>query len=112
MLLDASREHLKISDLGIAKVDPINTPTKFNFTQQTTYQGTQGYMAPEIRDDNVIKYTTQVDVFSLGRSVWNMIYRCDPTDELVKESLSKFPKSLQEIKKIGVSDDVWKFINK
>ena len=97
MLLDVTKSHLKISDLGISKILTDKKSPDF-FKLQTTARsdedktravlfgrpestakfgmtsgrGTEGYRAPEIFTS---VYFCAVDVFSLGRSLWAMIYR-------------------------------------
>lgn len=112
MLLDVSRSRLKISDLGITKdmtergretefmtramsqESLISAPMPEIFTLETAKTrihtadlrwGTPGYIAPEIL--NLQEYTASVDVFSLGRSLWHMIYRKYNILNKQKESL-------------------------
>lgn len=100
MLLDVSRSCLKISDLGITKdlkekgrgneyllrimsqEDLTNAPmpkisspesAKTRIHTEDICWGTPGYRAPEI--ENRQEYSASVDVFSLGRSLWHMVYR-------------------------------------
>ena len=116
MLLDASHKRLKISDLGVAKLGVIDKSTKqrTGSFEQTVDRGTHGYIAPEVQDDIPKTCTAAVDVFSLGRSIWNMIYRCTPTDELVCDSFKTFPDVSLNIKKqsINISEDIWNFNKK
>ena len=76
MLLNENKKILKISDLGTAKT-PSNggqLSNNFNGEQKSTFEhGTPGYQAPEIANGE--KYTNKVDVFSLGRSLWQLLYK-------------------------------------
>lgn len=97
MLLDVTKSHLKISDLGLSKiVTEKKAPALFKLqTSVRSYEdelkammlgipqsavkmgmtsecGTEGYRAPEIFSPS---YSSAIDTFSLGRSLWAMIYR-------------------------------------
>lgn len=69
-------------------------------------------MAPEIVLGTDDSYTAKVDVFSLGRSVWQMVYRCEPIDEKVKNTIAHFPEPLPHLKlqPVIIDDDVWKSV--
>ena len=94
MLLDVTKNHIKISDFGITK---LLIQKDLNFMERLKKSmlgneeleddmdimssgGTDGYSAPEMSSG--ASYTVQVDVFSMGRSIWSMIYR-----RLIKKSL-------------------------
>ena len=97
MLLDVAKSHLKISDLGLSKiVTEKKAPNIYKLqTSARSYEdelkakilgvpqsaikigmtsecGTEGYRAPEVFS---LAYSSAIDVFSLGRSLWALIYR-------------------------------------
>lgn len=93
MLLDATGEILKISDLGIAKnlANGMSSNKTIHRKQSSTFEyGTLGYQAPEINDGE--KYTNSVDVFSLGRSLWQLLHKVEYVDIIMGfSSLSRGP---------------------
>ena len=63
---------IKISDFGVAKI--IN---KHNSDQETTtFSGTLQYMSPQILKQE--KYTFQTDVWSLGITIYFMLFQALP----------------------------------
>ena len=96
MLLDQTKTDLKLSDFGISIIPEEEKPPavfkiktsaltsedrveaeKLGISEapvkgMSTVRGTQGYRAPDSFTEN---YTIAIDVFSLGRSVWAMVYR-------------------------------------
>ena len=89
---------MKISDLGVTKEERVNRPCPKERILQRTRKafsitgvgaalasepgitdglcgdcGTPGYQAPEIEEGEE-KATPAVDVFSLGRTIWQLVY--------------------------------------
>ena len=97
MLLNEELNHLKIGDLGTTKLCKIaSTILLSNYTND---RGTPGYMSPEMLAER--GYSSKVDVFALGRSIWSMIVRCEPSrNGPLDETLEK---------KVPVSSEIWKF---
>lgn len=61
--------NIKISDFGVAKM--IN---EHNFDKETTtFSGTYQFMSPQILRQE--KYTFQTDIWSLGITIYSMIFR-------------------------------------
>ena len=76
MLLNENKKILKISDLGTAKTPSNGGQLNNNSNGEydcTFEHGTPGYRAPEITNEE--KYTNSIDVFSLGRSLWQLLYK-------------------------------------
>ncbi|CAK9181713.1 unnamed protein product [Ilex paraguariensis] len=59
---------VKISDFGVARVEPLNPD------EMTGQTGTLGYMAPEVLNGDL--YNRKCDVYSFGICLWE-IYCCD-----------------------------------
>lgn len=79
MLLSSDHRLLKISDMGFCK-DVSLTFEKVAI--YTSLKGTQGYIAPEI--ENQEPYRVASDMFSFGRTLWTLIFK----DLWVESSLS------------------------
>ena len=100
MLLDEYHQLLKINDLGIVKMGTIISDVLH--CEYTSDRGTPGYCAPEVIDGDVDTCTPKLDVFGLGRSIWNMIFRCNPKDTL-DETLAM---------KVTVSPTIWAYVQR
>lgn len=73
MLLSNNRNLLKLSDMSLSIWTGEN-----QYENTFDGRGTPGFRAWEI--ENGEDYTSAVDVFGLGRSLWNMLHRQHPTD--------------------------------
>ena len=69
MLLNEEHKHLKIGDLRTTKLGKIASTDLHS--SYTTERETPGYVSPEILAEN--EYSSKVDIFALGRSIWSMI---------------------------------------
>lgn len=81
MLLAEDGDHLRLADFGTAKnTSQISKNLTRDYangnmilSNPSSYsRGTEGYRAPEIEKEEV--YDGKADVFSLGRSIWEMIH--------------------------------------
>lgn len=69
-LMVAPLGHVTLIDLGFA--------TRKFTTRQSCYRGTPAYAAPESRDDS-LAVVPAMDIYSLGRMLWELLTRADDT---------------------------------
>lgn len=113
ILLEDQGHHVKLIDLGLAKM-----LDQSQLTLSHHIVGTPRYMAPEqMRDPNSID--CRVDIYSMGATLYHMItgmapygeIRCDERATLLRHMYHNMPLPMQEIIP-EVSPDVVELVNK
>ena len=73
---DIKPENILIFDNNICKLCDFGCCVELNGKQRSTYCGTTEYMSPEII--NKIKYSKEIDIWSLGILLYEMIHGYSP----------------------------------
>lgn len=89
-----------ISDFGLA-VDVTRDTEKL--TSLSSVMGTDGYIAPECRQNGSIVADERSDIYQLGKLLYHMITKKWPTDEITDYSM--IPPGITQILKKSVSDN-------